>query len=110
MMRIVFATPCSLELHPFQSIDTSGLTPCPPNSITRSPISVLLTEFPLRGSSRARGTYPSPCFVAIAVLPDQDRALPDRAVPQLDEGSGHPTMLVVSVPIPDSGAPLQGVP
>jgi len=44
------------------------------------------------------------------VLPDQDGALPDRAVPQLDEESAHPAMRVVPVPEPDSGAPLQGVP
>jgi len=47
---------------------------------------------------------------SLAVLPDQDGALLDRAVPQLYEESAHPTMLVVSVPEPDSGAPLQGVP
>ena len=32
-----------------------------------------------------------------------------RAVPQLDEEPTHPAMLVVPVPEPDSGAPLQGV-
>jgi len=31
------------------------------------------------------------------------------AVPQLDEERAHPAMLVVPVPEPDSGAPLQGV-
>jgi len=45
----------------------------------------------------------------LTVLPDQDGALPDRAVPQLDEKAAHPTMLVVPVSKPDSGAPLQGV-
>ena len=43
------------------------------------------------------------------VLPDQDVALPDGAVPQLDEESGHPAMLVVPVPESDARAPLQGV-
>jgi len=46
----------------------------------------------------------------LAVLLDQDGALLDRAVPQLDEEAAHPTMLVVPTPEPDSGAPLQGVP
>jgi len=46
----------------------------------------------------------------LAVLPDQDGALPDRAVPQLDEEPTHPAMLVVPVPDADPGPPLQGVP
>ena len=45
----------------------------------------------------------------LAVLPDQDGALPVRAVPQLDEELAHPAMLVVPVPGSDPGAPLQGV-
>jgi len=45
----------------------------------------------------------------LAVLPDQDGALSNQAVPQLDEESAHPTMLVVPVPELDLGAPLQGV-
>jgi len=46
---------------------------------------------------------------SLAILPDQDGALPDRAVPQLDEEQGHPAMLVVPVPEPDPGAPIQDV-
>jgi len=45
----------------------------------------------------------------LAVLPNQDGALPDRTVPQLDEESAHPAMLVVPIPELDSGAPIQGV-
>jgi len=46
----------------------------------------------------------------LAVLPDQDGTLPDRVVPSLDERPAHPSVLVVPVPDPDSGAPLlQGV-
>jgi len=47
---------------------------------------------------------------SLAVLPDQNGALPDRAVPKLDEESANPRCLVVPVPEPDSGAPLQCVP
>jgi len=46
---------------------------------------------------------------SLAVLPDQDGTLPDRAVPQLYEEPAHPAMLVAPVPEPDSGAPFQGV-
>jgi len=42
------------------------------------------------------------------VLPGEDGALPYRAVPSLDEGLAHPTVLVVLIPDSDSGAPLQG--
>ena len=45
----------------------------------------------------------------LTVLPDQDGALPDGAVPQLDKEAAHPTVLVVPVPGADAGAPLQGV-
>jgi len=45
----------------------------------------------------------------LTVLPAQDGALPDRAVPQLDEEPAHPRVLVVPVPDPDPGTPLQGV-
>ena len=45
----------------------------------------------------------------LTVLSDQDAALSVRAVPQLDGEPAHPAMLVVPVPQPDSGAPLQGV-
>jgi len=44
------------------------------------------------------------------VLPAPDWALPDRAVPYLDEVSTHPSMLVVPIPNVDPGSPLQGVP
>jgi len=46
----------------------------------------------------------------LAVLPAQDGALPDRAIPQLDKEPPHPAMLVVPVPNADPGPPLQGVP
>jgi len=46
----------------------------------------------------------------LAVLPAQDGALPDRAIPQLDKEPPHPAMLVVLVPNTDPGPPLQGVP
>jgi len=46
----------------------------------------------------------------LAVLPDQDRALPDRAVPQLDEEPTYPAMLVAPAPDADPGPPFQGVP
>jgi len=37
----------------------------------------------------------------LVVLPAQDRALPDRAIPQLDKELPHPAMLVVPVPNTD---------
>ena len=46
----------------------------------------------------------------LSVLPAQDGALPNRTVPQLDKEASHATMLVVSVPVPDPGTPLHGVP
>jgi hypothetical protein len=46
----------------------------------------------------------------LEVLPAQDRALPDRTLPQLDDAPAYPVMLVVPVPDTDPGAPLQGVP
>ena len=46
----------------------------------------------------------------LAVPPDQDGALPYRAVPPLDEEPGYPAVLVVPIPDPDPGPPLQGVP
>jgi len=46
----------------------------------------------------------------LAVLPAQDGALPDRAIPQLDKELPHPAILVVPVPNTDPGPPLQGVP
>ena len=46
----------------------------------------------------------------LAVLPDQDGALPDCSIHQLDEEPPHPAMLVVPVPNSDPGPPLQGVP
>jgi len=46
----------------------------------------------------------------LAVLLAQAGALPDRAVPQLDEEPSHPAMLVVPVSNADPGPPLQGVP
>ena len=58
--------------------------------------------------ARRHGSW-EPQEACLAVLPDQDGALPDRAVPQLDEESAHPAMLVVPVPELDSGAPPQGV-
>jgi len=45
----------------------------------------------------------------VTVLPAQDVALRDCAVPQPDEESAHVAMLVVPVPKPDSGAPPQDV-
>jgi len=45
----------------------------------------------------------------LAVLPVQDGALPDSAIPQLDKEPTHPSMLVVPVPNADPGPPLQGV-
>ena len=63
-------------------------------------------------STRNQTTKPKPsaetCAVT-AVLPDQDRALPDRAVPELDQETIHRTMLVVPIPIADPGTPPQGV-
>jgi len=48
---------------------------------------------------------------SLAVLPAQDGALPDRAIPQLDKEPPHPAMLVVpALPNTDPGPPLQGVP
>jgi len=46
----------------------------------------------------------------LAVLPGEDGALLNRTVPPLDEEPTHPPVLVVPVPVSDSGAPLQGVP
>ena len=46
----------------------------------------------------------------LAVLLDQDGALPIRAVPLLDGEPGHPAVLVVPVPDTDPGLPIQGVP
>jgi len=46
----------------------------------------------------------------LEALPDQDGALPIRAVPLLDEEPGHPAVLVEPVPDPEPGPPIQGVP
>ena len=46
----------------------------------------------------------------LAVLPDKNGALSDRAVPPLDKKPSHHTVLVVPVPATDSRVPLQGVP
>jgi len=43
----------------------------------------------------------------LAVLPDEDGALSHRAVSPLDENPTHSPVLVVPIPEPDSGAPLQ---
>ena len=43
------------------------------------------------------------------VLPVEDRALPNRAVPQLDKELTHPTILVVSALKTDAIPPPQGV-
>jgi len=42
----------------------------------------------------------------LAVLPNQDGALPNGAVPPLDEERGHSPVLVVPVPNADPGPPL----
>jgi len=46
----------------------------------------------------------------LEVLPGEDRSLPFRAVPSIDEEPAHRPVLVVSVPDADSESPLQGVP
>ena len=61
-------------------------------------------------SQRPDGTVAGSTKRIPTVLPDQDGALPDGAVSQLNEKSGDPAMQVVPLPSPDSGAPLQGVP
>jgi len=53
-----FATPCSLVLHPFQSLDTSGPTPCPPSPLIASlavPFRCSLPSF-LYGALRKHAT------------------------------------------------------
>jgi len=45
----------------------------------------------------------------LKVLLGRDEALPVREIPPLDKEPGQPAVLVVSVPDPDAGAPLQGV-
>jgi len=45
----------------------------------------------------------------LKVLPAEDRSPPHRAVPTLNEELAHHSVLVVSVPDADAGAPLQGV-
>jgi len=45
----------------------------------------------------------------LEVLPDEDRALPDRTIPALGKGSPHRPVLVVPVPHANERPPLQGV-
>jgi len=47
---------------------------------------------------------------SLAVLPAQDGALPDLAIPELDKKPPYTAMLVVPVPNTDPRSPLQGVP
>ena len=46
----------------------------------------------------------------LSVLPAEDGALPNGAVPQLDKEPTHAAMLVVPVPNANPGPPPQGVP
>jgi len=46
----------------------------------------------------------------LEVLPAEDRSLPHRAVPPLNEEPAHRSVLVVSVPDADPKSSLQGVP
>jgi len=70
----------------------------------------LQEEVPHAGEPEARRyggrQHQEDCF---AVLPTQDGALQDWAVPQLDEEPAHPAMLVVPMPLTDERPPLQGV-
>jgi len=59
-----------------------------------------------RPDSTVAGSTKEAC---LAILPDQDGALSNRTVPQLDEEPAHPAMLVVPTPEPDPEASLQGV-
>jgi len=58
------------------------------------------------GEPEAGREYQEAC---LTVLPGENRLLPYRAVPPLDEEPAHPAVLVVPVPDSDSGAPFQGV-
>jgi hypothetical protein len=46
----------------------------------------------------------------LEVLPAEDRSLPHRAIPQLDDDPTHRSVLVVPVQDPNAGALLEGVP
>jgi len=71
----------------------------------------LQEEIPYAGQPKARrrGSQQHQ-ETRLSVLPAEDGALPNSAVPQLDKDPNHPTMLVVPVPNADPGPPLQVVP